>query len=205
MSLEGTSRWAATVALLAALSAVMVVLKLRVPFPLLPFLTFHLSEIPVVLAFLLLGFRAGATVSVASWLALNLGAPFQAIVGPLMKLLAELSMLTGLYLAERMGAKRESMGRGGLAGMTFMGALVRTGVMAAATFTLYYLIFPEIYLPFAGKILSKLFGFEMGPGLTAALIIVALTSVFNLLHAPLSILPAAAIHKAYRRMSGRAR
>lgn len=192
------SVWAATVALLAALSAVMVLLRLKIPFPLLPFLTFQLSEIPVVIAFFLLGFRAGAAVSIVSWLALNLGAPFQAIVGPLMKLLAELSMLLGLYLAKRLG-DRERLGRRELAAATALGAFTRIAIMAAATFTLYYLIFPEVYLPFAGKLLGKIFGVSFDSTIVVALVIVGLTSLFNLLHTPLSVLPAAAIYKAYRK------
>ncbi len=193
------SVWAAAVALLASLSVVMVLLRLKIPFPLLPFLTFHLSEIPVVIAFLLLGFRAGAAVSIASWLALNLGAPFQAVVGPLMKLLAELSMLLGLYLARRLRGSRERFGRRELVVATTLGALTRVVVMAAAAFALYYLIFPEVYLPFAGKLLGRIFGVSFDSSLIVALVIVGLTSLFNLLHTPLSVLPAAAIYKAYRK------
>lgn len=190
------SIWAASAALLAALSAVMALLKLKIPFPLLPFLTFHLSEIPVVLAYLLLGLGGGLLAALAGWLALLAGAAFHPGVGPTMKFLAEASMLLGFALA---GGRRRGLGRRELALMGAVGAAARISVMSTATFALYYLLFPEVYLPFAGKVLSRLFGLEVGSQLALTLIIVGLTSVFNLLHTPLSLLPAAAIYKAYRR------
>ncbi len=197
------SVWVATAALLAALAVVLDLLRVKINYPLLPFLTFNLSEIPVVLAFLLMGFKAGMVVAFAQWFALNLGVPFQPGVGPLMKLLAVTSMLVGLYVGGRFWRRGEPLRGRHVALMTVLGALVRVSAMALATFLLYYIIFPERYLSFAGKVLGNVLGLQVESALLLTLIMVALTSLFNLLHTPLSVIPAAAIYKAYVKATGR--
>lgn len=190
--------WAATAALLAASAIVISLLRLRLPYPLLPFLSFDLAEIPSVLALLILDLKAGVLVALAHWLTLNLGKPYHALIGPSMKLLAVLSMLLGFRLAWRSG----NPSKGRLSLILGVGALTRVGVMAAVTFALYYLLFPQLYLSFASKIVGKVFGWEVESALALTLLIVGLTALFNLLHVPLSLIPATIIHKAYKRIRG---
>jgi riboflavin transporter FmnP len=182
------SGWLAGVAVLAAIAYALSLLRLRFSFPLLPFLSFDFAEIPDVLAYLLFGFYGGLLATVAHWVALNLGLPFHALVGPTMKLLAVLTTILGLEAAVRLG--RGSLLINGLA----FSLMFRTLIMAAATFVLYYYLFPSTYLPFSQKVLGSI-GITVEGDLTLATVMVVFTSVFNILHVFLTVLPAYAIYR----------
>jgi len=197
------SIWAATTALLAATAIVISMLRLRFPYPLLPFLSFDLSEIPSVLAFLILDLRAGALVALVHWLTLNLGRPYHAVIGPLMKLIAVLSMLLGFWIASRFVGKISNTSKKSLLLFVVSGILTRVGIMSPIVFSLYYIFFPGSYLGFASKIVERIFGWSFSSELDLTLFIVGLTALFNLLHVPLSFLPASAIQEVYRKITGR--
>ena len=197
---DGLSLWVSGVSLLSASTILLALLRLKIPFPPLPFLTFRFDEIPCVIAFLIFGFRAGLTVAFIEFLALNLGKPYHVLIGPSMKFLAIISMLTGFAAAERLRkSKPREFKRFDAAILLFMGIVFRVSVMAFATFILYYILFPKLYLPFARGLLSRAMGLSFSSGLELVSILLLLTSLFNALHAPFSLIPATIIHKIYVR------
>ncbi|MCX8192376.1 MAG: hypothetical protein N3G77_01020 [Nitrososphaeria archaeon] len=191
------TRWVAGTSLLASTAIIISLLRLRIPYPLLPFLSFDLAEIPSVLALLVLDFKSASTVALIHWLTLNLGRPFHAIIGPLMKLIAVISMLIGFRLV--LSRSRE-VTKNKIVAMTMLGSLTRVGIMSLVTFLIYYVLFPETYLPTSEKILKNVFGLEVGSEITIALIIVVLTAFFNLLHVPLSLIPASSVYFVYKKI-----
>jgi riboflavin transporter FmnP len=95
----------------SALAAALNIYGPKIPFPLAPFLFFSFWEIPIVIAFLMIGLRAGLIVSVINTLILI--AVFQGALptGPFYNLIAVLSMMLGVYLPywlARRGRKTES-------------------------------------------------------------------------------------------------
>ena len=194
------SLWVSGVSLLSASTILLALLRLKIPFPPLPFLTFRFDEIPCVIAFLIFGFRAGLTVAFIEFLALNLGKPYHVLIGPSMKFLAMVSMLTGFVTAKRLWkSKSREFERFHVGILLFMGIVFRVSVMALATFILYYILFPKLYLPFAKGLLSRTMGLSFSSGLELVSILLLLTSLFNALHAPFSLIPATIIHKIYVR------
>ena len=194
------SLWVSGVALLSASTILLALMRLKIPFPPLPFLTFRFDEIPCVTAFLVFGFKAGLAVAFTEFLALNLGKPYHALIGPLMKFLAIVSMLTGFAAAERLRKSRSGeFGRFDAGILLFMGIVFRVSVMASATFILYYILFPKLYLPFAEGLLSRAMGLSFSSDLELVSILLLLTSLFNALHVPFSLIPAAIIHRIYVR------
>ncbi|MCS7145452.1 MAG: hypothetical protein RMJ28_02990 [Nitrososphaerota archaeon] len=181
------TKWVAGVAVLAALAYALSLMKLHIRYPLLPFLSFDISEIPDVLAYLLFGFSGGLVAAFAHWIALNFGTPFHQLVGPTMKLLAVLTTIIGLEVASRI--------RGGLLilNSVSLAVLMRTSIMAAATFLLYYYLFPNVYLPFSRRVLGGI-GISVESDLTLAAVMVVFTSIFNILHVFLTVIPAYAIY-----------
>ena len=90
----------------AVLAAVAVVLNpavtgIGVPAPYAPFLIYQLWEIPIVVAFLLLGPKYGISISVLNAIVLLGVFPGALITGPFYNLIASLSMLLGVYIAHR--------------------------------------------------------------------------------------------------------
>jgi hypothetical protein len=59
---------------------------------------------------------------------------------------------------------------------------------------LYYYLFPSTYLPFSQKVLGSI-GITVEGDLTLATVMVVFTSVFNILHVFLTVLPAYAIYR----------
>lgn len=194
------SRWLTGTSLLASAALMFSLLHLRVPFPLLPFLSFDLAEMPSVLALLVIDFRSAFTVAVIHWLALNLGRPYHVLIGPLMKLIAVVSMLIGFRLALSR-CRNESITRDKIAAMIGLGSLTRVGVMSLVTFILYYALFPEMYLPVSRGILKNVLGLEVESDIMVALSMVVLTAFFNLIHVFFSLLSATPIYVVYKKIT----
>jgi riboflavin transporter FmnP len=186
------SFWIAGVASLGGAAIAAGIARLSTPFPLLPFLRFDAAEIFDVLAFLLFGPLGGVVASVAHWYGLILnGGALVPGVGETMKLIAVLSTLLGLYLGIKLS--RGSIWWG------LVGALAsRTLIMALVTFLLYYVLLPDVYLPFGSRALQRV-GITVQGELTLAMLMTTLNGVFNLLHVFVSIVPAIAIYGAVLR------
>jgi riboflavin transporter FmnP len=85
----------------------------KIPFPIAPFLYYQLWEIPIVVAFLAIGPKAGVTITVINSLILLAVFPGGLPTGPLYNLIAVLAMLIGIYIPYRIathGCKIENLG-----------------------------------------------------------------------------------------------
>ncbi len=159
----------------AVLAAVTVVLNptvtgIGVPAPYAPFLIYQLWEIPIVVAFLLLGPKYGISISALNAIVLLGVFPGALILGPFYNLAANLSMLTGIYLVHvflkpkegesvphNPSAKREALL---ITFSTVAGIILRVGVMTIVNYVVlrypppigYSLSQPIIlvYLPLIG-------------------------------------------------------
>jgi len=87
---------ALTVALNPAISGV------GVPAPYLPFLIYGLWEIPIAIAFILLGPKSGAAVMILNALMLLAFFPGPLLMGPFYNLAALSAMLLGVYIAQKL-------------------------------------------------------------------------------------------------------
>jgi riboflavin transporter FmnP len=174
----------ASASCLASLAALLAVLPLSFPYPVIPYLRFDLAEIPVFLAFLLLGPWAGMLSSLVYWLILLLVGSFSPL-GPTMKFVAVLSTLAGLWAGFRIrGLPRTGLMIGGV-----LGCLIRVAVMSALNYIVLVYIFPG-FLEFAAASISTFLGLEISDALAAMMMTMIFTAVFNMLHVPLSIVPA---------------
>lgn len=90
---------ALTVALNPAIS------RVGVPAPYAPFLIYGLWEIPIVVAFLLIGPKSGIAISILNTLALFAFYPGSLPTGPFYNFAAIASMLLGVYIAQKLCAQ----------------------------------------------------------------------------------------------------
>jgi len=100
-----------TVALIITLSALTVVLSPAflgpaIPAPFLPVVSYHIYEIPIVVAFFLIGPKYGFTVAILNAIVLQAVFPNSPFIRPLPNLLAVSSMLVGVYFAYKLVARR---------------------------------------------------------------------------------------------------
>ena len=132
----------------AVLAAVTVVLNpavtgIGIPAPYAPFLIYQLWEIPIVTAFLLLGPKYGLSISTLNTVVLLAIFPGALLLGPVYNLIANLSMLLGIFVIHRVinrkapdttsksAAKRETVLVGA---STALGILLRVGVMTVVNY-----------------------------------------------------------------------
>ena len=175
---------AATSAIFGALAAVLAVLPLSFPFPLIPYLRFEVAEIPVVIAFLGFGPLPGIVSALTYWGVLTLVGEFTPI-GPAMKFLAVASMLLGLWVGFKLSKNSYRLGL--TLGFLF-GSLLRVLTMTAANYVILLYLFPE-FLDYAIQALSASLGIQFGCLGTAFTLILIFTAVFNVLHMMLSLFP----------------
>ncbi len=131
------------------LAAVTVVLNpalsgIGVPAPYAPFLIYQLWEIPIVVAFLLLGPRYGVSISILNAFVLLAIFPGALLLGPFYNLVAVLSMLLGVYLVHKFINRKDSGVTSGNTGgkketlimgvSTALGMLLRVGVMTVVNY-----------------------------------------------------------------------
>jgi riboflavin transporter FmnP len=95
-----------------ALAAALNVYGPKIPFPLYPFLYFQIWEIPIVLAFLVVGYKSGILVALVNTLILLWVFPGGLPTGPLYNFAAVLATLAGTYVPYRLathGCKSENL------------------------------------------------------------------------------------------------
>jgi riboflavin transporter FmnP len=117
------------------------------PFPLATFLFFQIWEIPIVIAFILIGPRSGVTIALLNTVVLLAVFPGASPTGPFYNLAAVLSMLLGIYLAYKLVASKQkpenSTFRYGtmlVAFSTALGIIFRVGLMSIVNYV--FLRFP---------------------------------------------------------------
>jgi len=137
MALSRTQR----IALVADLAAIAVLLNqlIDIPAPYAGFLKYEVWEIPVVVAFLIAGLYTGILVGIINALVLELKAGIPS--GPWYNFAAMLSMVAGMYLAERIGGWK-SLSAKNVAFSTALGALSRTLIMTIVNYTFLPLGYP---------------------------------------------------------------
>ncbi|MEM1655899.1 MAG: ECF transporter S component [Nitrososphaerota archaeon] len=185
-----TIKQVAAASCLASLAALLAVLPLSFPFPIIPYLKFDLAEVPVFLAFLTLGPSAGVFSAAVYWLVLLFVGAFSPL-GPTMKFAAVLSTLIGLWAGFKL---RPSRGMGFILGIIF-GCIIRVILMSVFNYLVLVYMFPG-FLEFAAASISAFLGLRIVDELAALPLIMIFTAIFNVLHVPLSIIPAYLVVKS---------
>ncbi|RLE82832.1 MAG: hypothetical protein DRJ52_01395 [Thermoprotei archaeon] len=176
---KNKSLFIALTSVLGSLAFVLSVTKAtHIPFPILPFLKFDPSEIPSVIAFLLLGTTASILVATIHFLGLVITG---AVVGGLMKYLAVLSMILGLATGKRV--------TNGDKVSVILAIISRVVIMSIINYILVTIFMPNI-LEFSEKFLKSV---SITKNTLVDLLIYV--SIFNTIHVIYSIIPAYIIIK----------
>jgi riboflavin transporter FmnP len=174
------------VSLVALFTSLAIVLNFAVaiPAPFAYFLSYEVWEIPVLVAFLILGLWSGVTVAALNTLVLELH-PGPLPTGPVYNLIAELSMVIGVITAQRL-AKRAGWGTATVWGVaTVAGATVRTLTMTVVN----ALVLPQPYP----------IGFNLPPEAVPSLLVLigAFNFTMTLYTVPLAFAVARAVSRRY--------
>ena len=174
-SIAGSAVFSALAIILAAGSQAM-----GLNFPLIPYLQFDLGEVAIILAFFIFG-PAPALVSSFVEFAGLMAFGQQVPVGPLLKLIALVSTVVGLWAGTKLAARS---GRASLLALTAWSAAL-AGIVRAAAMTIpnFYLIAYLYGLPAIEGFLKTPFA-AIGIGLTdsnALLVVLGFTAFFNVI------------------------
>ena len=163
---------AGTALLGAAVAVLDLGVRLKIPFPLLPYLKFDALGIPMLLSSFLFGFFSGAITSLVAWLTISTRDPFSGF----MKFAAEFSTVIGVYIVLRARSPR-NLWRKTLAMIS--GVLVRVIVMAVANIMLLPVFMPAIYKTY-----------------NAVIVLIPLISLFNAIQGAVSVFGGFLIYEA---------
>lgn len=178
-------------AIFSALSIMLTMAKITIPFPLLPYLEFDFSEIPVTISFFLLGPQYALLSAIIYWLVLTIRAGD--LLGPAMKGVAVVSMIIGLWLTARPVGKNSGYRRlifSGLIGSS----ILRVLAMSAFNYVVLTIIAP-FWLEFASGLVATL-GLPTTTPAQTILWVLLLTGLYNALHTVLSMIPSVYITDA---------
>lgn len=169
-----------SIAIIITFSALCIALvPIRIPTLYWPGFNYYFWEIPIVAAFLLFGFKIAFSISVLNAVARLVffpgQAPFLAFIISFMPLL---TMLLGVYLAQKLIQGRVSVGKSISAAratvyFTALGVAVRAGIMPFVDYAQYHFLFPL----FLGKDFSEAFILALMPGIVLYNILVPLYGV----------------------------
>ncbi|MCD6562991.1 MAG: hypothetical protein J7K23_03615 [Thermoproteales archaeon] len=163
-------------ALMGAFATVLSVLKVEIPFPILIYLKIDFAEIPVFLTYFLCNFRFGVIASLLHFL--GLFSRSGDILGPSMKMIAEISNLTGMYVGLKI--KSRSM----IIKIT-SGIILRVLSMTLINIIVLEFLFPS-YLYFSKTLLEQA-GFYV-PTLQCTLIYtLVFVAIYNIINASISV------------------
>lgn len=166
----------AITALMASLALALSVMKVELPFPVLPYLKFDFAELPSTLVYFMCGLPWGlatATLHLVGMLARGADP-----LGALFKFLAVASTLVGLSTFSRLSQSLAVL----FAGAT----LARVVAMTAANWLYFTFLFPK-FLDYAVKVAGGL------------VLLYAYTALFNVLHVALSLLPSWSVFVAVKK------
>lgn len=178
------SRTVAIITTFTALTIILNLSSLRIPFPPAEYLVYNLWEIPIVAAFLLFGLTTGIIIAVFNTAVLFIVFPGMLITGPLYNLAAVLSMLLGIIVVQiAIRGNPHKYGEASFATLsTISGVTFRVGIM-----TLVNWVFLRFPLPA---------GFNMPE--EAILLALPLIAVFNATLAAYTIFSGHIIAKAVK-------
>ncbi len=166
-------------AMLGAAAIVISVLKIEVPYPILPYLMFDLAEAPDFLSYLLFGVWGGLITSTAHFIVLMSRNP----VGAPMKYIAVISMIIGFHLASKLAGGMKSKGL--LIGIVG-GILVRVLVMTFIN-VLYLWVLFRGFIDYASGYLS-VWGFSTSNELDVLILTLIFTAIYNTIHTIFTII-----------------
>jgi len=174
-------------AVMGATAIVISLMKIEIPFPILYYLKIDFAEIPVYLTYFLVGAKLGILCGSFHFMGLVLRSGD--VLGPLMKYLAEISNILGMFIGARISkiGKRRVVEIG-------TGILSRIFIMSISNLLVLGVLFPS-YLYFSKMLLEKsgLYIASLQEALYYTLIIVAL---FNTTNSVLSVIPALLAYKS---------
>ncbi len=174
------TRKIADIALFAGLSVAITILGIEIPYPILPYLKFDIAEIPIVILFFLEGFLASFVAETLHWIMLSISRGW--VLGPFMKFISIVSMLTGFWISAKFYKKISSnfkLEKIFLICLTG-GITVRVIVTSIANIIVLLIIAPQ-FLHFAGILLSNL-GFSTSSSNAILILTLIFTALFNILH-----------------------
>ena len=176
-------------AIFGSLAAMITFLKLEVSFPILPYLKFDFAEIVDVLAFLVFGPVVGLFATTIHWLILNFHTDWP-IIGPLMKYIAVLSMVSGFWIGSEIYKRLNgSSMRSLMIAMIIFGSLLRVILMTLANVVVIYFIYGSSFFSYANYLLSKL-GLPLQGSFAVLFWILIFTGIYNVIHIFISTIPA---------------
>jgi len=187
-------------AVFAALSAILTILPLSVPFPIIPYLKFDVAEIPVLTAFLIFGTLPGIVSALTLWVILNVFGSW-APIGPAMKFAAIISTLIGVWIGSgfRNAPVEAFKSRFRVFLMFIMAALVRVMVMGLFNYVILWWLFP-FFIDIASKSISLTTGLSLAGDLEKMFWIMTFTAIFNVLHTLISLIPSMAAAKTVEKI-----
>lgn len=177
-------------AVFSALSVMLTMINITIPFPLLPYLKFDFSEIPVTTAFFLVGPQYALLSTAIYWIVLTIRAGD--ILGPAMKMVGVASMIIGLWVGAKItkGNDLKQMITSG----TVIGIILRVITMSIFNYAVFTVIAP-FYLDYAAGLIAAL-GLPTTTAFQTILYALLLTGIYNLLHTVLSLVPAVFVSEA---------
>lgn len=180
-------------AVFSALSIMLTMTNITIPFPLLPYLQFDFSEIPVTMSFFLVGPQYALLSTAIYWIVLTIRA--SDILGPAMKGAAVVSMIVGLWLASKLSNRNfdrrlRSLVSTGLV----LGITIRVIVMSVFNYAVFTVIAP-FWLDYATGLVAAL-GLPTSSPIQTILWVLLLTGIYNLLHTALSMIPSVYVSEA---------
>jgi len=179
MAHQNTTRRYVGTSLLTALAVVTATLKIHIPYPILPYLKFDLTEIPIFIVLVFYGLKLSTISSVVYWVIL-LGIGEFTPIGPTMKFLAILSMLIGYTIGYRIA-------RSNITGLV-CSIIVRVIVMSLMNYIVLELLIPG-GLDWAVSFISRILGLEMTSYYEKFVTLLVFTAIFNTIHTVIVVLP----------------
>jgi riboflavin transporter FmnP len=149
-------------------------------FPIIPYLQFDLGEVAIILAFFIFGPAPAMTASVVEFITL-MAIGQNAPVGPVLKLVAIVSSIVGIWAGMAISSRRSHPSVGKAAGLgTTLGLVTRAVMMTLANYVVIILVYtvPGIVAFVSGAFL--LIGVTLSEGNALALVL-GFTAIFNIL------------------------
>lgn len=195
------AKFVASVAVFAGIAVYFTLLKLVVPYPILPYLRFEASEIPVITAFFIVGPTAAMSASVVYWMILTAVGEFSPI-GPALKFAAVASTLLGLWagiiFAKRFAKETNSLTMRMSSGI-IVATISRVVVCSLTNYAVIWILIPA-FLGLATGSIKAILAIDASSPLMAFTWIMLFTGIYNIIHIFVSILPAYAVTKTWSRV-----
>jgi len=182
------SKTIAIIIVFAALTVALAFSPVKVPAPYAPYLIYQVWEIPLVAVFLLYNPLIGVAIAIVNTMVLLVAFPGSLPAGPFYNLFAVLSMFLGIYVIDRLVARRVSGQREAMLTTlsTILGIITRVGIMTITNWIMLQQPYPV--------------GFSMTP--EAVLAALPIIGVFNatlaLYTIPVGHVVAKAVHSSVK-------